>query len=99
VTTSLSVDGARPPASLAAGRHRVSLDLDVTLMPNLYAIDLGLHHTGAPWTIDFVRRTLDFETLNVSESGGDRYMFDVSRGFVRPPTTWHLPVDVHDHAR
>ena len=90
VTTSLSVDGEQPPAALSPGRHCVSLDLNVALMPGHYSIDLGLHHSGPPWTIDFVRRTLDVEVVNLSESGGDRYPFEVKRGFVRSGGRWRL---------
>jgi lipopolysaccharide transport system ATP-binding protein len=90
VTTSLSVDGSTTPVPLAAGVHTVCLELDVVLLADHYTIDLGVHHSGAPWTMDFVRRTLDFHVLNVSESGGDRYFFDVKRGFVRPRGRWHV---------
>ena len=90
VTTSLSVDGTRAPIPLAPGLHTVCLDLDVVLLADHYSIDLGVHHSGPPWTMDFVRRTLDFHVLNVSESGGDRYFFDVKRGFVRPQGRWHV---------
>jgi hypothetical protein len=90
VATSLSTDKGAPPATLAPGRRRVVLDLDMTLLPNHYTIDLGVHHTGAPWTIDFVRRTLDFHALNVAKTGGDRYPYDVRRGFVRPEGRWRV---------
>jgi lipopolysaccharide transport system ATP-binding protein len=90
VTTSLSIDRGGQPASLAPGRHRVTLDLDVTLLPDHYTIDLGVHHTGAPWTIDFVRRTLDFHALNVAPTGGDRYPYEVRRGFTRPDGRWTI---------
>jgi lipopolysaccharide transport system ATP-binding protein len=92
VTTSLSIDGARPPAALPLGVHRIAVELRMHLMADRYTIDLGVHHTGPPWTIDFVRRTLDFEALNVSETGADRYVFGVKRGYVRPESHWHLPV-------
>jgi lipopolysaccharide transport system ATP-binding protein len=90
LTTSLSTDNGGAAAILAAGRHRVCLDLDVTLLPGHYAIDLAIHHTGAPWTIDFARRTLDFHALNVAKSGGDRYPYDARRGFVRPDGRWRV---------
>ena len=90
ITTSFSVDNAQPPMALTPGRHRVVLDLDLTLIPGQYSLDLGLHHTGAPWTIDFLRRTLDFHALNVSQSGGDRYLYEARRGFVRPVGRWRL---------
>jgi lipopolysaccharide transport system ATP-binding protein len=91
VTTSLSTDGGRPPLYLAPGRHQVSLALDVVLFSDQYTVDLGLHHAGPSYTVDFVRRTLDFHTLNVAERGGDRYPYDVRRGFTRPSGRWRLP--------
>ena len=91
VTTSLNVDNDRPPMALSNGWHRVSLDLDAHLLPGQYTIDVGLHHTGPPGMIDFVRRTLDFEVMNVSESGADAYPFHFNRGFVRPSGEWHQP--------
>jgi lipopolysaccharide transport system ATP-binding protein len=90
VTTSLSTDKGAAPASLQPGRHRVRLDLDLTLLPDHYTIDLGIHHTGAPWTIDFARRTLDFHALNVARTGGDRYPYDTRRGFLRPEGRWNI---------
>ena len=91
VTTSLSIDNDLPPMALSEGWHRVGLDLDVRLLPGQYTFDVGLHHTGPPGMIDFVRRTLDFEVMNVSESGGDAYPFHFNRGFVRPTGRWHQP--------
>jgi lipopolysaccharide transport system ATP-binding protein len=90
VTTSLSTDKGVAPAELRPGRHRVRLDLDVTLLPDHYSIDLGVHHTGAPWTIDFARRTLDFHAMNVAKTGADRYPYDARRGFVRPQGRWNI---------
>src|SRR5262249_23527683 len=90
VATALSIDGAQPPSSLSAGWHEARLDLTIVLMPGHYSVDLGLHHTGPPWTVDFVRRTLDFQVLNMSETGGDHYHYHVKRGFVRPPCRWRL---------
>lgn len=90
VTTSLSTDRGRAPAMLAPGRHRVCLDLDMTLLPNHYTIDLGIHHTGEPWTIDFERRTLDFHALNVAKTGGDRFPYEARHGFVRPAGQWRV---------
>jgi lipopolysaccharide transport system ATP-binding protein len=90
LTTSLSIDWTGAPVSLSPGRHRVSLDIDVTLLPDHYTIDLGVHHSGPPWTIDFVRRTLDFHVLNVAETGGDRYPYETRRGFVRPAGRWRV---------
>lgn len=87
-TTSFSIDGERPPYGLAPGVHRIAVDLDPHLLPGQYAFDLGVHHTGPPWTMHYLERTLPFEVLNVAAESGDRYPYDVHRGFVRPPARW-----------
>jgi hypothetical protein len=90
VTSSFSTDGEQDPFALGRGRSTVALDLDLTLLPGHYTIDLGLHHSGAR-TIDFVERIFDFEVLNAAESGADAYPTAVVRGFVRPQGHWHEP--------
>jgi lipopolysaccharide transport system ATP-binding protein len=91
VATSFSTDGNRPAYPLEPGLVEVSLDLDLTLLPGHYTLDVGLHHTGVGWTIDFIERILDFEVLNTAESGGDAYPTTAVRGFVRPEGQWHAP--------
>ena len=90
LTTSYSTDNEQPTQHLVKGKHCVALELSPHLLPGHYTLDLGLHHNSHPWTIDFVRRTLDFEILNVAEAGTDAHPFSVRRGFIRPSGQWQI---------
>jgi lipopolysaccharide transport system ATP-binding protein len=89
--TAFSTDGDRPPFVLEPGRTRIAVELDPFLLPGHYALDLGVHHLGPEWTLDFVERIRDFDVLNVAEEGGDRYPTRAVRGYVRPRARWHDP--------
>lgn len=91
VTISCTNDGGNPPVYLSKGRHSVSVDIDITLLPRQYTFMLGIHHlTGA--TIDFIERSLDFTVLNVAQNGRDSYRASPVRGYVRPGSCWHAPI-------
>jgi lipopolysaccharide transport system ATP-binding protein len=90
VTHTSSIDGGRPPIRLAKGRHTVTLDLDVALLPRQYTFLLGIHHFSGT-TVDWIDRALDFTVLRVAESGGDNYRWPSVRGYVRPLAHWHRP--------
>ena len=96
VTTSFSTDGNRPPFELEPGLVTVSLDLELVLLPGHYTLDLGLHHAAGSSSMDFVEHILDFEVLNISESGDDSFPVSVVRGFVRPPGRWGAVEQAHD---
>jgi hypothetical protein len=66
------------------------------LLPGHYTLDLGLHHAAGSWTMDFVEHILDFEVLNISESGDDSFPVSVVRGYVRPPGRWGAVERAHD---
>jgi hypothetical protein len=89
--TWFSVDGGRQPVAVATGVHKMCVELQVFLLPGFYTIDVALHHAGPPYTIDFVRRALDFEVLRVAEKGTEQYPFEIKRGFVRPVARWSGP--------
>jgi len=89
--TAFSTDQEEQLVTLGLGEWTVAADLGVSLLPGRYTIDLALHHRGAPYTIDFVRRTLDFDVGNVGEGGAAPYPFEIKRGFVRPESRWHEP--------
>jgi lipopolysaccharide transport system ATP-binding protein len=89
VTYSTTLDGGRGPRHLGRGRHEVSADLDVMLLPRGYTIDLGVHHEHGS-TADFVQRTLDFTVLRVAESGEDHYRWGRTRGLIRADACWDL---------
>jgi lipopolysaccharide transport system ATP-binding protein len=91
VATAFSTDGDRPPLELAAGTWTIALDLDLVLLPGRYVVDLGVHHTGPPYTIDWVERVHELEVVNVAERGGDTYPQQVVRGFLRPGGSWRAP--------
>lgn len=88
VTYSTTMDGGKGPIFLSKGRHEVSAELDVVLLPREYTIDLGVHHQNGR-TADFVQRCLDFTVLRVSDTGDDHYFWPRTRGFVRPNTAWN----------
>jgi lipopolysaccharide transport system ATP-binding protein len=91
VTYSTNTDGGAEPSPLREGRHEIWADLDVTLLPREYTIDVGIHHHQNGATADWVQRTLDFTVLRVAESGDDHYRWPKTRGLVRPPSRWHIP--------
>jgi hypothetical protein len=96
VTTSFSTDGNRPPYELEPGLVTVALDAELVLLPGHYTLDLGLHHAAGSRTMDFVEHILDFEVLNISESGDDSFPVPVVRGYVRPPGRWGAVEQAHD---
>jgi hypothetical protein len=89
VTYSTTMDDGRGPAFLKKGRHEVSADFDVVLLPRDYTIDLGVHHHDGR-TADFVQRTLDFSVLRVAETGEEHFRWPITRGYVRPSATWEM---------
>jgi lipopolysaccharide transport system ATP-binding protein len=90
VSTSFNIDGDRPPYELEPGRFTAALDLSLVLLPGHYTVDIGMHHTGAGYTIDYVERILDFEVLNVARDSADSYRYGTVRGFVRPEGSWSM---------
>jgi hypothetical protein len=89
VTYSTTIDGGAAPLRLGKGIHQISAELDVTLLPREYTIDLGVHHQDGR-TSDFVQRTLDFTVLRVAEIGEDHYRWNRTRGLVRAMAKWQL---------
>lgn len=92
VVTSASIDGGRAPFRLDPGLWTLAVDIDVTLLPGEYAVDVFLHHMEkGRLTIDWVERCLVFSARDVSESGDDhheRFAAKMVRGFVRPRSRW-----------
>jgi lipopolysaccharide transport system ATP-binding protein len=89
VSYATTIDGGASPLRIPPGRHEVWAEIDSTLLPRDYTLDVGVHlHNGM--TLDFVQRTLDFSVLRVAEAGGDHYRWPKTRGFVRAPASWKV---------
>jgi lipopolysaccharide transport system ATP-binding protein len=92
VTYSTTMDRGQDSMALARGQHVVTAELDVTLLPRQYTIDLGIHtHNGT--TADMVQRTLDFTVLRVAEGASGHYPWPRTRGLLSAPAKW----DVQNH--
>lgn len=89
ITTSYNIDGAQLPADLSEGLHRASVDLEVTLLPRQYAIDVIVCHLNGA-DIDIVNSALEFEALGVAETGDDHYRWGTVHGYIRVPGCWHM---------
>jgi homopolymeric O-antigen transport system ATP-binding protein len=87
IVTAQSTDGSRPAVSLEPGLHELSVRVDVTLLPNEYTVDLGVHTMDGA-TMDWVERVLRFTARNEAETGGDHYRWPNVRGYVRPASCW-----------
>lgn len=77
----------RGPTFIPKGRHEVTVDLEVGLLPRDYTIDVGLHHQNGT-TSDFVQRCRDFSVLRVAETTTGHFPWPRSRGFVGVKGTW-----------
>ena len=63
VATLHNIDEGRPPAALEPGRHEVRAELDLTLIPGEYALDLGLSRQARGATVDLVERVVRVRAL------------------------------------
>jgi lipopolysaccharide transport system ATP-binding protein len=87
IATAHSTDREGPLLRFPPGVHEVSADIDTTILPGEFSIDVGLHHrTGI--TADNVLGALRLSALNAAESGEDHYPWNVVRGHIRPDATW-----------
>ena len=87
IATVQSMDREGPLLHFPRGVNRISADIDTTMLPGEYSLDIGLHHrTGI--TADHVLDVLRFTALNAAEVGEDHYPWSVVRGHIRPPAAW-----------
>jgi lipopolysaccharide transport system ATP-binding protein len=88
VATVQNIDEERPCFNLQPGMQEITVEVDVTLLPREYVIDVVIGHlTGL--TVDWVERTFQFTALNFAEQSTDHYHWSEVRGFVRPRSAWH----------
>jgi lipopolysaccharide transport system ATP-binding protein len=90
VTFTSTLDGGNPATYLPEGRHYVTLELDVVLMPGQYTFVVAVGHLDGT-TVDWVERVLDFSVLRVAQNGDDSYRWTSVRGYVRPRARWQSP--------
>lgn len=99
VVTATNVARGGAPLELEPGARRIDVELDVTLLPGQYALDVFVHHvTTSSVTIDWVERALTFTALDVSRDGADRHAdFGARsvRGYVRAPARFGSPTAEH----
>lgn len=89
ITSSYNIDGGRPPVALSEGIYRVSVDLDVALLPRTYSLDLAVTRlSGAD--VDVINRVLKFEALGLAENSTDDYRWATVHGFIRLAGRWQV---------
>jgi lipopolysaccharide transport system ATP-binding protein len=90
VATMMNTDRGGHVFEVSPGLQEIVVEVDLTLLPRDYVLDIGLHHySGA--TIDLVEKVTRFTVLNIAGEGGDHYRPYEVRGFVRPNTRWLDP--------
>ncbi|HYI36482.1 MAG TPA: ABC transporter ATP-binding protein [Thermoleophilaceae bacterium] len=89
VVTVQNVDGDRPRLELEPGTWTIEAQIDTTLLPGDFTLDIALHRSwGLTW--DYVEQAYTFSALNVAEEGGDHYPWNVVRGAIRTPSRWRV---------
>jgi lipopolysaccharide transport system ATP-binding protein len=98
IVTAQNVDGERPFYRFEPGERQVSAELQLTLLPGEYAIDIGVN-SSAGTLVDMVDRVIRFTALNEAETGGDHWRWIRVRGHVRPASSvWSEVSSVEDVA-
>jgi len=97
VVTALSSDDGTPLLSLEPGTHLIRADLELTLLPGDYTIDVGIHPPSH--SFDFVERALSFEVINVPYEDTLPYPWPTTRGVVRPLSQWFVEAPATAGAR
>jgi hypothetical protein len=78
---------------LEPGRHEIRAELELTLIPGEYALDLGLSRQARGATVDLVDRVLRVRALAVDADGTEQYPVAKPRGYVRPRSEWNVIPD------
>jgi lipopolysaccharide transport system ATP-binding protein len=87
IATVQNIDGGGEPFQFTPGTRAVSAEIEITMLPGDYLIDVVLLHTDSK-SVDRVDRALRFVGLNVPYGGGDGWPWRSVRGHVRPASTW-----------
>jgi lipopolysaccharide transport system ATP-binding protein len=97
IATSYNIEGGREAMSLPEGIYKLSVELNVTLLPRRYTLDVFMAHVDGA-DIDVVNRTLEFEALGVAEQGTDHYPWSAVHGFIRLDGRWQLSETTQEEA-
>ena len=87
VVTAQSIDAEGAVLSLEPGTTAIRAELDLTLMPGEYHLDIAVHRL-AGLTLDLVERVISLTALNTAYDGSYPYPWNVVRGAVRPASRW-----------
>ena len=87
LVTAQSIDRGRPSVDLTPGWIEVEAEIAANLLPHEFNLGVGIHRAHVN-TVDYVERAHTFTTMNVDLSGDDRYGWPVTRGYVRPESTF-----------
>jgi lipopolysaccharide transport system ATP-binding protein len=90
VATMTNTDREGQVFTLEPGLQEVSVEVEVTMLPREYVLDISIHHYSGT-TIDLVESVTRFSVLNIALDSGDHYRPHEVRGFVRPTTRWRAP--------
>jgi len=98
MATAYSVEGGQSLLRLERGLWEIAVEIEVSLLPGQYALDLFLHDVARPLTIHWRERALTFTVITAAEiSSTQRYPLTPergfpTRGFIRPKALWKAPV-------
>jgi lipopolysaccharide transport system ATP-binding protein len=106
IATLTSIDRGQLPVAVAPGWWQFRVDVDLTLQPGEYGVDVALHHwIQSKVTIDWIEQGATLHALDVPESGADQYVHFATRynlaavrGYVRPSSSWTEPQSVEQPA-
>jgi lipopolysaccharide transport system ATP-binding protein len=87
VATAQSIDADGSLIEIEPGTTTVRAELDLTLMPGEFHLDIAIHRL-AGLTLDLVERVISFTALNTAHDGSHPYPWNVVRGAVRPASRW-----------
>ena len=82
-----STDGGKATWDFEPGLHRVTVHIDLMLLPRRYTVDVTLMRSNG-YEIDYVQQVLEFTAEAVSKSGSDNYRWEAVHGYVRPVSEW-----------
>ena len=97
VATVTNIDRPGERIALAPGLNEVEVEVEVSLLPGDYILDLGIYHGPGEMT-DYVYCAYSFEALNSPVEGQEAWPWPNVRGYVRPNATWREARQVSEPA-